>query len=134
MNPNNRSNTQSNSITEVPREMILLSLTINNVKQPKHHAFNYDARNAYEDLPEIRIGKISIECQYCKAMRFVGESKNMCCSSGRISMPQNERLPQPLLNLINNTHPKSKKLLPLLRKYNACFNMTSFQTTAKRKR
>lgn len=79
-----------------------------------NQAFNYDARFAYDNLQVINIGKMNIICNYCNALRFPGESKNMCCSSGRVSMPQCNTLPEPLHSLINNTHEKSSKFLPFL--------------------
>lgn len=119
-----------NTVAEVVREVSLLTLTANGWTYFKNIGFNYDATIEYENLPQIYIGKMSIMCEYCNALRFVGETKNMCCSSGKVSINQNEELPQPLQSLINNTHEKSKLFLPLLRKYNSCFNMTSFRTTA----
>lgn len=129
---NSRQNEENtNSIAEVIVQVNVLSLNTNNLQKLKNHAYYYDARIEYESLQEINIGKMNIKCLYCNAMRFIGESKNMCCSSGRVSLAQYEILPQPLLNLLKNNHEKSKIFLPLLRKYNACFNMTSFQTTVK---
>lgn len=104
-------------------------IDLNDFKQLTNHAFHYNSSIAYENLQQINIGKMNIICNYCNALRFPGESKNMCCSSGRVCLPQSKSLPEPLQSLLNNTHEKSKTFLPFLRKYNACFNMTSFRTS-----
>lgn len=124
-------NKAPDSITDVIRQVSVLTLSTNNLERLKNHAFHYDPRIEYENVQEINIGKMNNKCQYCNAMRFKDESKNMCCSSGRVSLPRYEILPQPLRSLIDNTHEKSKSFQSLLRKYNACFNMTSFGTTVK---
>lgn len=50
----------------------------------------------------------------------------MCCSSGKVKLPALEPPPEPLESLMSGTTPRSKHFLENIRKYNSCFQMTSF--------
>ena len=50
----------------------------------------------------------------------------MCCSNGKVRLPDIESPPQPLQALVSGHHPESKHFLHNIRKYNSCFQMTSF--------
>jgi hypothetical protein len=65
-------------------------------------------------------------CPYCKALKFYGETKGMCCATGKIKLPQLGEPPEPLKTLLDRYTTKSKHFLSNIRKYNSCFQMTSF--------
>jgi hypothetical protein len=65
-------------------------------------------------------------CPYCKALKYPGETKGMCCAAGKIKLPQLEELPEPLKTLLAGSTAESKHFLSNIRKCNSCFQMTSF--------
>lgn len=90
--------------------------------------FNYDPNYDYENHPNVTIGQMDKICQHCQAMKFAKESPGMCCSNGKVKlMPVNEP-PQALLKFFGSD-PLSKHFLGEIRKYNSCFQMTSFGAT-----
>ena len=65
-------------------------------------------------------------CFYCKALKFNGETKGMCCAAGKIKLPRLGEPPEPLKTLLAGYTAESKHFLSNIRKYNSCFQMTSF--------
>ena len=66
-------------------------------------------------------------CPYCKDLKFNGETMGMCCASGKVKLPQLAAPPEPLKTLLTGTTSESKRFfLSNIRKYNSCFQMTSF--------
>jgi hypothetical protein len=65
-------------------------------------------------------------CPYCNALKFPGETKGMCCAGGKIKLPRLQEPPEPLQTLLAGNIAESKHFLPNIRKYNSCFQMTSF--------
>lgn len=92
--------------------------------------FCYDALFEYENLTLINIGGLINICHFCSAKTWKGESANICCSNGEVSLPNYNAPPEPMKSLIHGTHPMSKHFMKVIRKYNNCFNMTSFKTSA----
>ena len=52
----------------------------------------------------------------------------MCCSNGNISLPTLSAPLEPLKSFYAGDTPQSRHLLDNIRKYNSCFQMTSFGT------
>ncbi|GFT86606.1 uncharacterized protein TNCV_5138521 [Trichonephila clavipes] len=50
----------------------------------------------------------------------------MCCVGGKIKLPHLEAPPEPLKTLLAGSTAESKHFLSNIRKYNTCFQMTSF--------
>ena len=50
----------------------------------------------------------------------------MCCASGKVKLPLLAAPPEPLKTLVTGTTSESKRFLSQIRKYNSCFQMTSF--------
>ncbi|GFU18644.1 uncharacterized protein NPIL_1491 [Nephila pilipes] len=50
----------------------------------------------------------------------------MCCAAGKIKLPQLREPPEPLKTLLAGYTAESKHFLSNIRKYNSCFQMTSF--------
>jgi hypothetical protein len=65
-------------------------------------------------------------CPYCKALKFNAETKGMCCAAGKIKLPQLAEPHEPLKTLLAGYTADSKHFLSNIRKYNSCFQMTSF--------
>jgi len=65
-------------------------------------------------------------CPHCTAMKFKGEAPGMCCASGKVKLPELEQPKEPLKSLLNKITYDSKYFLKNIRKYNSCFQMTSF--------
>ena len=96
----------------------------------KNEAFHYNPTSDYINFPQIYIGKMDVECKFCKAIKFKGEESGLCCLNGKVKLPDYNKLPDPLKRLINGTHPQSKEFFSLIRTYNSSFQMTSFGTSA----
>lgn len=92
-------------------------------------AFEYDPEIDYSSHVLIMIGSMSKECQHCHAFKYKGESAGLCCASGKISLPPLNPPPEPLKTLLAGTTSQSKLFLRKIRKFNSCFQMTSFRAT-----
>ncbi|VDN05605.1 unnamed protein product, partial [Onchocerca ochengi] len=89
-------------------------------------AFRYNPADNYNLNPHFLIGTMNEVCPYCKALKFKGEAKGMCCAAGKIKLPQLEEPSEPLKTLLAGYSAESKRFLSKIRKYNSCFQMTSF--------
>ena len=54
------------------------------------------------------------------------KQRGLCCASGKIKLPRLAALLEPLKTLLTGTTSESKRFLLNLRKYNSCFQVTSF--------
>jgi len=72
---------------------------------------------------------MTIICEFCQAMKWPLEAPGLCCSGGKVLLNKIADPPEPLNNLINNTHDHSKVFLDNIQKYNYAFQMTYFSTT-----
>ncbi|XP_063929850.1 uncharacterized protein LOC135142114 [Zophobas morio] len=68
-------------------------------------------------------------CLHCRALKFQKEAPGMCCSNGKISLLPLTEPPEPLLTYVAGVTRESKQFLQHIRKYNSCFQMTSFGAT-----
>ncbi|GFY26352.1 uncharacterized protein TNCV_25491 [Trichonephila clavipes] len=50
----------------------------------------------------------------------------MCCASGKVKLPELHSPPEPLSTFLSGVTRVSKHFLENIRKYNSCFQMTSF--------
>ncbi|XP_065356368.1 uncharacterized protein LOC135950766 [Calliphora vicina] len=92
-------------------------------------AFEYNPEINYEKDKIIDLGKMSHRCSYCNALKWKEESVGLCCSSGKVQLDPLEKLPDLLDSLIMDRHPDHKHFVDNIRKYNGCFQMTSFGAT-----
>ncbi|XP_044593948.1 uncharacterized protein LOC123271618 [Cotesia glomerata] len=69
------------------------------------------------------------ECPHCHALKFKNEPAGMCCASGKVQLPEIETPPEPLNGLLIGTDPDSNVFLKSIRRFNSCFQMTSFGAT-----
>ena len=79
----------------------------------------------------VLIGSMNKECQHCKALKWDKESAGICCSSGKVSLP--EIVPPDELRTLTDPDPSvpsqvedSKHFLSNARKYNTALAITSF--------
>lgn len=92
-------------------------------------AFNYDKNYNYKMHRDVDIGLMDIICEHCQAKKFKRETDGMCCSNGKFYLPPLIEPPEPLLTYMTGTTKESKHFLQHIRKYNSCFQMTSFGAT-----
>ena len=97
-------------------------------EQPESYrlAFRYSPVDDYSLSRCVQIGTMSKICPYCKALKFNGETMGMCCASGKVKLPLLAAPPEPLKTFLTGTTSESKHFLSQIRKYNSCFQMTSF--------
>ncbi|XP_050549141.1 uncharacterized protein LOC126910538 [Daktulosphaira vitifoliae] len=92
-------------------------------------AFEYAPDINYSAHSLISIGEMNKVCQYCQALKFPNETPGLCCASGKVVL---EPLPsplEPLQSLLAGQSDDSKLFLSKIRKFNSCFQMTSFRAT-----
>lgn len=89
-------------------------------------AFRYNANSDYSNHPNISIGQMNKECNYCHAFRFKNESIHICCANGKVKLPEIDPPPEILSSLVSGTTNESKHFLSNIRQYNTAFQMTSF--------
>lgn len=89
-------------------------------------AFQYDCTIDYSSHPSVLIGPMNVVCEHCSALKFAGETPGLCCLNGKVKLPFLTPPPEPLHSLLCGETPESKHFLANTRKYNCCFQMTSF--------
>ncbi|GBN69278.1 hypothetical protein AVEN_240520-1, partial [Araneus ventricosus] len=67
------------------------SLKASNWLYLKDEALHYDPKLDYPNFPQIDIGSMSSKCTFSGALKFVEEASGLCCSNGKVSLPE---LPQ----------------------------------------
>ncbi|KAL4119656.1 hypothetical protein QTP88_012450 [Uroleucon formosanum] len=87
-------------------------------------AYNPDL--AYGADKTIALGSMNHKCKYCNALKWKEETPGMCCNNGKVQFPSFEHLPEPLNSLLMVRHHHHNHFMDLIRKYNGCFQMTSF--------
>ncbi|CAE1244797.1 unnamed protein product [Acanthosepion pharaonis] len=93
-------------------------------------AYNYDCTVNYSARRDVQIGAMDKVCTFCNAQKWAGEQPGLCCSEGKIKLPSLDEPPQPLRDLLLGTTSESTHFLEAIRKYNCCFQMTSFGAKA----
>ncbi|XP_055948334.1 uncharacterized protein LOC129981502 [Argiope bruennichi] len=92
-------------------------------------AFEYAPDINYSAHPKIGIGAMDKVYQYCQALKFRNETPGMCCASGKVVLSPLPTPPEPLLSVLAGESDDSKLFLRKIRKFNSCFQMTSFGAT-----
>ncbi|GFX87317.1 uncharacterized protein TNCV_3368871 [Trichonephila clavipes] len=64
--------------------------------------------------------------QIRRTLRWKDESKEICCSSGKVRLDSFQQPPEPLKSLLCGEHEQSQHFLNNIRCYNSAFQMTSF--------
>lgn len=83
---------------------------------------------AYDPMIDYKndIGSMSEKCKYCQALKWKGETPGMCCNNGKVQLDRLQPPPEPLRSLLKSDHPDHEHFKDRIRKYNGCFQMTSF--------
>lgn len=89
-------------------------------------AFRYSPAEDYSFNECVVIGAMTDVCSHCKALKFHGETPGMCCAAGKVRLPPLPEPPEPLRALLVGDSAESNHFLRNIRKYNSCFQMTSF--------
>ena len=69
---------------------------------------------------------MNLICKHCSAFKWKDEHPGMCCSNGKVKLETLQHPPEPLDHLLQGVSQTSKRFLANIRKYNSCFQMTSF--------
>ena len=97
------------------------------ISSPLHLAgFNYSPNIDYSTHVLISIGHLDKICRFCQARCFRGEADGLCCAKGKVRLQPIVQPPEPILTLFSGSYPESKQFLKNIRRYNSCFQMTSF--------
>lgn len=86
--------------------------------------FTYSSRINYAGFTSV--GDMREICNFCHALKWRKETDGMCCSNGKIVLPNFQDPPHLLKSLLNGDHPQSKHFLDNIHLYNCVFQMTSF--------
>lgn len=81
----------------------------------------YDPNVAYESDSTVSLGTMSHKCN---ALKWKDETPGTCCNAGKVQLPSFQHLPEPLNSLLMKSYPDH--FMNRIRKYNGCFQMTSF--------
>mgnify|MGYP000642690211 CR=1 FL=1 len=92
--------------------------------------FHYDRHKDYMQHPNVTIGGMEKLCCFCNAKKFKLEPPGMCCRNGKVQLPQLESPPDDLSFYMSGATSESKHFLKNIRRYNSCFQMTSFGATS----
>ena len=75
------------------------------------------------------IDSMDKECQHSHPFEYKSESSGICCASGKTCLPPLNPPPETLKTLLAGTTSQWKSFLRKIRKFNSCFQMTSFGAT-----
>ncbi|UYV69292.1 hypothetical protein LAZ67_6003153 [Cordylochernes scorpioides] len=89
-------------------------------------AFHFNPALNYEQFTFLQIGYMDKQCLHCTAFRYNGERPGMCCSAGKVRIPDLPEPPEALRTLIDGSSPHSAEFMQRVRHYNNAFQMTSF--------
>lgn len=89
-------------------------------------AMSYQPEIDYECDKLVAIGNMSQKCQWCNALKWKDETPGLCCGSGKVQLNSLSKPPEPLHSLLMDLHPDHKHFMANVRKYNNCFQMSSF--------
>ncbi|GFS76651.1 ATP-dependent DNA helicase PIF1 [Trichonephila clavipes] len=95
-------------------------------KDKEKAAYSYNPSINYKSDASCILGPISITCQFCSAMKYQGEAPGLCSSGEKVHLPMLRDSPEPLHKLLSSDSVFSKVFQKNIRRYNSCFQMTSF--------
>uniref|UniRef100_W5M5Q6 Helitron helicase-like domain-containing protein n=1 Tax=Lepisosteus oculatus TaxID=7918 RepID=W5M5Q6_LEPOC len=89
-------------------------------------AFDYINNLDISQHKAVEIETMSVVCNHCSVKKWKDEPPGLCWNNGNVSLLPIEQPPEPLLSLMEGDTEKSRHFLSNIRKYNSCFQMTSF--------
>lgn len=87
--------------------------------------FDYNSKIDYAKDKIDDLGP-RLPCIWCCAFKWQDESNGMCCNGGKVQLHAIQHYPEPLQSLLIHQDARSEQFLSSIRKYNGCFQMTSF--------
>ena len=96
----------------------------------RNAAINYSADSELLEDDHMFIGELSIVCLHCSAFKWPGETEGMCCSKGKVQLPEPRSPPDGLRHLLTASTGEAKHFQANIASYNAAFQMTSFGATS----
>lgn len=93
--------------------------------------FRYDPSIEYNNHGLLTLGRMIQNCRYCEALKWKGEPLGICCSNREVKLPLIPEPLDPLKTLLIGKTPHSKAFINKTRKYNSCFQITSFGTSGQ---
>ncbi|GFU68439.1 helitron_like_N domain-containing protein [Trichonephila clavipes] len=95
-------------------------------KDRENAAYSYNSSIDYKSDASCTLGLMSITCQFYSAMKFEDETPGLCCSGGKVHLPVLRNPPEPLHTLLSSDSVCAKVFQKNIRRYNSCFQITSF--------
>jgi hypothetical protein len=74
-------------------------------------AFHNDQKIDYNADTSVKNGEMTNICQYCKALKYGGESTGWCCAGGKVKLPQLVPPADPLWSVVSGMGSDSKHFL-----------------------
>ncbi|GFR00791.1 uncharacterized protein TNCT_384071 [Trichonephila clavata] len=106
--------TKSNKYKEKISEIRLLPWTSKHLS-----AFKYKPNVDYSMDEIVNLGP-RLPCSWCCILKWKDETQEMCCSGGKVQLPNLKPYPEPLYSLLTHQDPLSEHFLLTIRKYNGC--------------
>ena len=82
-------------------------------------------------MPLKKRSRVGNDCKQTPNTARKGETASLCCNNGKVQLPNLEHPPELLEYVMLGETADSKHFLENIRKYNSCFQMTSFGSTKK---
>lgn len=76
------------------------------VRQKYNSEFNYDSQINY--FAAVEIGPVNIARNFCRALRWKEETKQICCSSGIVRLNSIQQPPESLISLLYGERDQSQ--------------------------
>ncbi|UYV63209.1 hypothetical protein LAZ67_2003453 [Cordylochernes scorpioides] len=89
-------------------------------------AYHYNPALNYNQFTFLQIGHMDKQCLHCTAFKYNGERPGMCCSAGKVRIPDLPEPPEALRTLLDGSSPHSAEFMQRVRHYNNAFQITSF--------
>ena len=87
----------------------------------------YNHTYGYANHRSLDLGRMTVLCKFCNALKWKGERPGLCCLNGKIAIPVLPEPPQPLKDLLSGQPENdAQHFLKSIRRYNSAFQMTSF--------
>lgn len=92
----------------------------------KREAFHYNPKIDYCADKSVTIREMTIICQHCKTLKYIGESTGLYCAGGKVKLSQLVPPQNPLHSLVYGMESDDKHFLTIIQKHNSCFQIISF--------
>ncbi|UYV67959.1 hypothetical protein LAZ67_5002631, partial [Cordylochernes scorpioides] len=90
------------------------------------HRVQRASENPQQSQARLQNWPLDKQCLHCTAFRYNGERPGMCCSAGKVRIPDLPEPPEALRTLLDGSSPHSAEFMQRVRHYKNVFQMTSF--------